>query len=107
MVEAHNTEEWQCPYCSEKYHNYNDADECAQECVSKDIDEPIKNTCLPTWECEYCNKVYSRKVFAEHCEQEHIKNDDKYYQEYERNESLRKLSIAAVHPQQQSIESYY
>ena len=89
-----------CPYCNEVYMEHITAEECAEECLLKEIDEPIEYFGSPEWTCDYCGKEYIGEQNADECEKVHRKAKDKYYEDYKQKESMELLAKAAAHPEQ-------
>lgn len=101
MVRQINIEWWACPYCHEKYKDEDDANECAKECVEADPAEEAGET--TQYFCEMCNKEKNYFHDAESCEERHIQQADRYYEEYIRQETMKKLAKAASHPGQMKL----
>ena len=68
---------YKCPYCSRKWGTYDEAHECAVDCV--DVDEPIEDEEV-TYQCEYCSKVSDNYYLIHDCEQDHIENKDELWE---------------------------
>ena len=92
---------YKCPYCFNDYYDYDDATECASNCVDPlNVIETNGN-----YICEMCDNEYFELDKAEECEKEHINKDDKYYNKYKEKESFKKLERAANHPTQKKLLS--
>ena len=107
VTEIHNPN-WQCPYCKENYEEHYDAEECAQECHLRTVEEPVKisSRTLPKWECEMCNNTFHCENDAFDCEAKHIKNEDKFYDVYNDIQSKIQLQNAAAHPAQVKLKVF-
>jgi hypothetical protein len=91
---------FQCPYCYEKFYDYDDATECAQHCCEPDDVIEIEND---EYLCEMCLQEYNILEKAEQCELYHKEKDDKYYNKYKEEQSFKKLAKAANHPSQKKL----
>lgn len=100
MVLEKNLEFWVCPYCGGKYEDEDDAIECARQCVDIKTPEELDET---KYFCEMCEKEHKNYMDAEACENRHIKKADKYFEEYQRREEMKKLAKAAAHPAQTKL----
>ena len=85
---------YKCPYCSNKYDSWDDANECAIECV--DVDSPEEDEEV-LFICEYCRKEFNEEEEAEGCEENHAEKNDTYYSQF-------KLKGASEHPAQSKLE---
>jgi len=93
--------EWMCPYCSKRYAERSDAQECAENCVTRDIDRPIK---VVSHSCEICTKSFGNKKHqAEQCEATHKERGDNAYLNFQDAKSREKLQKAAESPFQQQL----
>ena len=84
---------YKCPYCRNKYNDYDDAWDCAKECA--DIDTPEEDDEV-SFICEYCRKNFNDEDEADRCEDYHIENKDKDYLQI-------KLKEASEHPAQEKL----
>lgn len=89
-------EQYKCPYCGNMLDNYDDAIDCARNCV-------MLGAIISHYKCEICGKSYGDNNEAVKCEQKHIQNKDKDYLEYERKESFKRLEKASKHPGQKTL----
>ena len=101
MVQINNKERYKCPYCEKVYDDWNDAMECAAECVNPD--EPIKINYKKPYICEMCGNDYKQLKNAEMCEKTHKKLDDKHYQNFLIKQNFLELKKAAEHESQTKL----
>lgn len=90
---------YECPYCGEEYNDYDDAKECARDCVQ--VDDPDE---LDYIQCEMCNECYKQSYKAIECEESHEKKKDKHYCKYIDNKKRELLDKAASHPKQTKLK---
>ena len=86
---------YKCPYCGKEYDNYDDAEDCADEC--HEIEDPI---CLQEgseglWGCDICKQQFDSEEDALDCETRHKEANDLYLGQYEFEQTREKLDEAA------------
>ena len=89
---------FKCPYCSEVYKDFEDAEDCATECAN--IQEPIE---AQQFVCDICNESYVSESDAIVCEQEHEAKNDLVWRQYEVKKNFEVLKKAASVPGQLRI----
>jgi len=105
MVIEQSNKRWQCPYCSQTYEDYDDAYDCATECVN--INSPEEILVSEGFLCEYCNKLFPTESHASDCEEEHKTNEDSYYEKKTYEDGFKMLAEAASHKYQQKIHKFF
>ena len=96
MVEVKLESHWECPYCSQEYDNFDEAQECAEGCV--EVDSPNETT-KTSYSCEFCKKIYEADDDAEECEALHKDTSDDFYEK-------KRLEDASRHPQQKTLARF-
>jgi len=91
---------YKCPYCSEEYTDYDEAVDCAKECIAESAEDPVS---IIRYRCEYCNNEYRHASKAEECEERHQRNKDKSYDDFLTRQSLELLAKAAKNPAQKRL----
>jgi len=106
VIKNNNNIKYRCPYCNRDYCSYEEADECAKDCVFLEYEKPYEVTAKASYICKYCNKQHKTMYDAEYCENKHIEYDDFFYEEFVRNEKMQRLKNAANHPDQVKLINY-
>lgn len=104
MVKLTLNKKYMCPYCNRTHLSYNDAEECAEECLMNDILEPIEISSQIRHMCIYCEIEYNTYDNARECEEKHESKKDKLYEEYKQHMNQIELTKASKHPQQQTLQ---
>ena len=103
---------YRCPYCSTDYLDKWDAEECATDCIAKDVEDVIVlDTILSeVWVCNICKKEFSdddswhdNKKEAQKCEDRHIDAQDIALGQYQFEQNRTILDMAAQHSEQRKI----
>ena len=92
---------YECPYCHNRYVNYELARECAEDCV--DIEEP-EEVEVESHQCEYCLEFFKKECEAVSCEERHIEMQDKCVRAFEERVSRERLRKAAENPYQSRLK---
>ena len=96
MVEYKQVTIWKCPYCHREYDSYEDALDCAEECVNMEYPTDDDKTLAI---CECCHKEFEDIDDAESCEEGHKRNNDRYYSDFrlkKASEHIEQLKLFEV-----------